>query len=108
MDLASYSRNQKVILPDPQQPNLRHGMTSPWSNGALALTGVGDTTNRGQFKCTHCGTAATVVVIADGESHSTAFVGQEEGRTEIREKRTWTLLGMSAQLGTSLPSRNHR
>lgn len=56
-----------------------------------------------------CGsTVAPVVVTADGEPQSTALVGQEEGRTRTREERTWTLLGISAQLGTSLPSRKHR
>ena len=40
-------------------------------------------------------------------AQSAAFAGQEEGRAKIWETRTWMLLGISAQLGTSLPVRNH-
>ena len=50
-------------------------------------------------------TVAPVVVTADRKPQGAALVGQEEGRTRTREERTWTLLGISAQLGTSLPSR---
>lgn len=45
----------------------------------------------------------------DGEpERKAAVLGQEEGRTRTREGKNVDLLGISAQLGTSLPSRKHR